>query len=43
MGPLASGGLQMGQGLTLYLKARNNTLAGQQDQKPIDGGGDVIS
>jgi branched-chain amino acid transport system substrate-binding protein len=28
-GPLASGGLQMEQGLTLYLKERNNTLAGR--------------
>src|SRR5258708_19901887 len=26
-GPLASGGIQMEQGLTLYLKERNNTLA----------------
>src|SRR6266581_7617184 len=29
-GPLASGGLQMEQGLTLYLKERNNTLAGRK-------------
>jgi branched-chain amino acid transport system substrate-binding protein len=28
-GPLASGGIQMEQGLTLYLKERNNTLAGR--------------
>src|SRR3954451_2519977 len=28
-GPLASGGLQMEQGLTLYLKERNNVLAGR--------------
>src|SRR6266567_2166486 len=28
-GPLASGGLQLEQGLTLYLKERNNTLAGR--------------
>jgi branched-chain amino acid transport system substrate-binding protein len=27
-GPLASGGIQMEQGLNLYLKERNNTLAG---------------
>jgi branched-chain amino acid transport system substrate-binding protein len=27
-GPLASGGIQMEQGLTLYLKERNSTLAG---------------
>ena len=31
-GPLASGGLQMEQGLTLYLKERNNTLAGRPVQ-----------
>src|SRR5438132_9276250 len=29
-GPLASGGIQMEQGLTLYLKERNNTLAGRK-------------
>src|SRR5262245_59274243 len=29
-GPLASGGIQMEQGLTLYLKERNNMLAGVQ-------------
>jgi branched-chain amino acid transport system substrate-binding protein len=28
-GPLASGGLQMEQGLLTYLKERNNTLAGR--------------
>jgi branched-chain amino acid transport system substrate-binding protein len=28
-GPLASGGIQMEEGLTLYLKERNNTLAGR--------------
>src|SRR5438105_9645780 len=28
-GPLASGGIQMEQGLALYLKERNNTLAGR--------------
>ena len=28
-GPLASGGIQMEQGLTLYLKERNNMLAGR--------------
>src|SRR5919197_1234472 len=28
-GPLASGGIQMEQGLTLYLKERNNILAGR--------------
>jgi branched-chain amino acid transport system substrate-binding protein len=31
-GPLASGGLQMEQGLTLYLKERNSTLAGRPVQ-----------
>jgi branched-chain amino acid transport system substrate-binding protein len=31
-GPLASGGIQMEQGLTLYLKERNNTLAGRPVQ-----------
>jgi branched-chain amino acid transport system substrate-binding protein len=31
-GPLASGGLQMEQGLTLYLKERNNTMAGRPVQ-----------
>jgi branched-chain amino acid transport system substrate-binding protein len=31
-GPLASGGIQMDQGLTLYLKERNNTLAGRPVQ-----------
>src|SRR5256885_14445923 len=31
-GPLASGGLQMEQGLTLYLKERNNMLAGRPVQ-----------
>ena len=31
-GPLASGGLQMEQGLMLYLKERNNTLAGRPVQ-----------
>src|SRR4051812_50021152 len=31
-GPLASGGLQMEQGLTLYLKERNNVLAGRPVQ-----------
>ena len=31
-GPLASGGLQMEQGLLLYLKERNNTLAGRPVQ-----------
>jgi len=31
-GPLASGGLQMEQGLTTYLKERNNTLAGRPMQ-----------
>ena len=31
-GPLASGGLQMEQGLILYLKERNNTLAGRPVQ-----------
>jgi branched-chain amino acid transport system substrate-binding protein len=31
-GPLASGGLQMEQGLTTYLKERNNTLAGRPVQ-----------
>src|ERR1044072_4349115 len=30
--PLASGGLQMEQGLTLYLKERNNMLAGRPVQ-----------
>ena len=29
-GPLASGGLQMEQGLTIFLKERNNTIAGRQ-------------
>lgn len=29
-GPLASGGIQMEQGLTLYMKERNNTLAGRK-------------
>ena len=28
-GPLAAGGIQMEQGITLYLKERNNTLAGR--------------
>ena len=28
-GPLASGGLQMEQGLTVFFKERNNTLAGR--------------
>jgi branched-chain amino acid transport system substrate-binding protein len=28
-GPLAAGGIQMEEGLTLYLKERNNTLAGR--------------
>src|SRR5205809_5806352 len=28
-GPLASGGLQMEQGLTIFFKERNNTLAGR--------------
>ena len=31
-GPLASGGIQMDQGLTLYLKERNNMLAGRPAQ-----------
>ncbi len=31
-GALASGGIQMEQGLTLYLKERNNVLAGRQVQ-----------
>jgi branched-chain amino acid transport system substrate-binding protein len=31
-GPLASGGIQMEQGFTLYLKERNNTLAGRPVQ-----------
>lgn len=31
-GPLASGGIQMEQGLTLFLKERNNTLAGRPVQ-----------
>src|SRR5258707_4663242 len=31
-GPLASGGLQMEQGLTTYLKERNNVLAGRPVQ-----------
>jgi branched-chain amino acid transport system substrate-binding protein len=31
-GPLASGGIQMDQGLTLYLKERNNVLAGRPVQ-----------
>ena len=31
-GPLASGGIQMDQGLTLYLKERNNMLAGRPVQ-----------
>ena len=31
-GPLASGGIQMEQGLTLYLKDRNNVLAGRPVQ-----------
>lgn len=31
-GPLASGGIQMEQGLALYLKERNNTLAGRPVQ-----------
>ncbi len=31
-GPLASGGIQMEQGLTLYLKERNNALAGRPVQ-----------
>jgi branched-chain amino acid transport system substrate-binding protein len=31
-GPLASGGIQMEQGLTLYLKERNNRLAGRPVQ-----------
>ena len=31
-GPLASGGIQMEQGLTLYLKDRNNMLAGRPVQ-----------
>ena len=31
-GPLASGGIQMEQGLTLYLKERNNMLAGRAVQ-----------
>jgi branched-chain amino acid transport system substrate-binding protein len=31
-GPLASGGIQMEQGLTLYLKERNNMLAGRPVQ-----------
>ena len=31
-GPLASGGIQMEQGLLLYLKERNNTLAGRPVQ-----------
>ena len=30
--PLASGGLQMEQGLALYLKERNNSLSGRPDQ-----------
>src|ERR1700676_3045709 len=29
-GPLAQGGIQMEQGLTLFLKDRNNTLAGRK-------------
>ena len=32
-GPLAAGGIQMEQGLTLYLKERNNTLAGRPVQR----------
>src|SRR6202521_3915169 len=31
-GPLAAGGIQMEQGLTLYLKERNNMLAGRPVQ-----------
>src|SRR3954469_8946056 len=31
-GPLASGGIQMEQGLTIYLKERNNVLAGRPVQ-----------
>src|SRR5437660_8807129 len=31
-GPLAAGGIQMEQGLTLYLKERSNTLAGRPVQ-----------
>ena len=31
-GPLAQGGIQMEQGLTLYLKERNNMLAGRPVQ-----------
>src|SRR5882724_2153920 len=31
-GPLAAGGIQMEQGLTLYLKERNNVLAGRPVQ-----------
>src|SRR4051794_41435009 len=31
-GPLASGGIQMEQGLTLYLKERNHMLAGRPVQ-----------
>jgi branched-chain amino acid transport system substrate-binding protein len=31
-GPLAAGGIQMEQGLTLFLKQHNNTLAGRQIQ-----------
>src|SRR3979411_2516570 len=31
-GPLAAGGIQMEQGLTLYLKERNNVLAGRPGQ-----------
>lgn len=31
-GPLAAGGIQMDQGLSLYLKGRNNTLNGRQVQ-----------
>ena len=39
-GPLASGGIQMEQGLTLYLKERNNTLGGRPVQVfTADSGG----
>ena len=39
-GPLASGGIQMEQGLTIYLKERNNTLGGRPVQVfTADSGG----
>ena len=39
-GPLAQGGIQMEQGVTLFLKDRNNTIAGRKVELMVaDSGG----